>query len=105
MILRNPKSVNSHTTSAGFHFAQSTNYCRLLFDVATFNFSFARLSVYSFTLKNLTFHSGTSIKKGQASPSSSVDPGISVFCQQVSPLRRYHDCFPLEGLEVLEEVC
>lgn len=30
----------------------------------------------------------------RVSPSSSVDPGIFVFCQRVSPLKRYHECFP-----------
>lgn len=50
-------------------------------------------------LENITFHSGTSVKKKQkkqhySSPSSSVDPGTFVFCPEVSPLKRYHDCFP-----------
>lgn len=60
------------------------------------------LSVYSFTEKYHFSFWDISLKKTknkksqqhQVSPSSSVDPGIFVFCQQVSPLKRYHECFP-----------
>lgn len=37
---------------------------------------------------------GKKKQQHRASPSSSVDPGIFVFCQQVSRLNWYHDCFP-----------
>lgn len=53
------------------------------------NFLFGDISLKKGTKQNKTIK-----QQHQASPSSSVDPGIFVFCQLVSLLKQCHDCFP-----------
>lgn len=51
------------------------------------------------TFQSMIYLWSLSNDKPRASLSSSVDPGIFVFCRRVSLLNWSHECFPLEGLE------